>query len=351
MKRDTTVRETERGRVAYFDNLKFILIILVVLGHLTDMLKSISVSMAVIRYWIYLFHMPLFIFMSGYFAVGKEFNIKKNYSKVFYFFSWYFIFKILIFLQERFMFDNLEAKLNLFRDGSLPWYIFSLAIWHLLLPYVLLLRRNVFLILMIIAGLVVGNMENIGDYMCLSRIIVYAPFFYAGVFCSREQINKIIQCKLSLKIFSGIILTLIFVLIYKYYPYFQKYILFESGRHSYQICGFGYSGNLVRLIFLIAAVFTGICFMCIIPRRKNVFSVLGRRTFQVYVLHSFIFYWFRHYSVAKNMALASNMNKVLLILGAITLTTLLSTGIFERFFEGIAKLIRITGKNLVKEKE
>lgn len=48
--------EFRERRVAYFDNLKFILIIFVVLGHLTDMLKSISVSMAAVRYWIYLFH-------------------------------------------------------------------------------------------------------------------------------------------------------------------------------------------------------------------------------------------------------------------------------------------------------
>ena len=55
------------------DNIKAMLIILVVVGHLLELfLKSGNVK--TIYKIIYSFHMPLFIFISGYFA---KFNLKK----------------------------------------------------------------------------------------------------------------------------------------------------------------------------------------------------------------------------------------------------------------------------------
>ncbi|WP_024726592.1 acyltransferase family protein [Anaerostipes hominis (ex Lee et al. 2021)] len=84
-------------RNPYFDNLKFGLILLVVIGHLSDLLKDSSCIMSVIRSVIYFFHMPLFIFVSGYFSNYGEFGIKKNFLKVFNLFCWYILFKFGLF--------------------------------------------------------------------------------------------------------------------------------------------------------------------------------------------------------------------------------------------------------------
>ena len=54
-------------RDPYFDNLKFILILLVVLGHFTT-LNLNNLHLASISNIIYSFHMPIFIFISGYFS-------------------------------------------------------------------------------------------------------------------------------------------------------------------------------------------------------------------------------------------------------------------------------------------
>jgi fucose 4-O-acetylase-like acetyltransferase len=58
----------ETPRDYLFDNLKFILIILVVFGHLIERYINQSIYLKVIFINIYLFHMPLFIFISGYFT-------------------------------------------------------------------------------------------------------------------------------------------------------------------------------------------------------------------------------------------------------------------------------------------
>ena len=56
-----------KERDTYFDNLKFILILLVVVGHLIEPFNDEAAMGAIYRF-IYSFHMPLFIFAAGYFA-------------------------------------------------------------------------------------------------------------------------------------------------------------------------------------------------------------------------------------------------------------------------------------------
>lgn len=63
----------ERGY--QYDNIKFILILFVIFGHLLEYIKG-DISENIYRI-IYTFHMPVFIFISGYFA-------KYNRKKLFY---------------------------------------------------------------------------------------------------------------------------------------------------------------------------------------------------------------------------------------------------------------------------
>ena len=66
------------NRIALWDNLKFILITLVVGGHFADTLIDYSKIYSSIFLFIYAFHMPLFIFISGYFHSEKNITKKNN---------------------------------------------------------------------------------------------------------------------------------------------------------------------------------------------------------------------------------------------------------------------------------
>ena len=62
----------------HIDNIKGVLIFLVVCGHLISTLQDAGSTFAIgIRAFIYFFHMPGFIFMSGYLAKGF---LKKQYK-------------------------------------------------------------------------------------------------------------------------------------------------------------------------------------------------------------------------------------------------------------------------------
>ena len=79
MKKLTKLYELEKEenttRVYFFDNLKYVLILLVILGHLFEIYYDKSHVMKAGFNFIYLFHMPLFIWISGYFS--KKFKPEK----------------------------------------------------------------------------------------------------------------------------------------------------------------------------------------------------------------------------------------------------------------------------------
>lgn len=61
-----------RERIALWDNLKFILITAVVIGHFADFVVDRSDTCKSIYLFIYAFHMPLFIFISGLFHTDRN---------------------------------------------------------------------------------------------------------------------------------------------------------------------------------------------------------------------------------------------------------------------------------------
>lgn len=61
-----------RERIALFDNIKGLLIILVVSAHFMHPVHNDNEALSALFDIIYLFHMPLFAFVSGLFATGTS---------------------------------------------------------------------------------------------------------------------------------------------------------------------------------------------------------------------------------------------------------------------------------------
>lgn len=59
------------------DSVKYWLIVLVITGHVFQCFKGIP-TCKLMWDWIYLFHMPLFIFISGYFSQKKSKKVLKT---------------------------------------------------------------------------------------------------------------------------------------------------------------------------------------------------------------------------------------------------------------------------------
>ena len=108
-------------RIALWDNLKFFLVTCVVVGHFADQFADISLAYDSIFLFIYSFHIPLFIFISGIFYK------KGNTTKKFIFFvSVGFAYKIISAFLERVL-GTVNVEFSLLSDGGISWFMFALA--------------------------------------------------------------------------------------------------------------------------------------------------------------------------------------------------------------------------------
>ena len=124
-----------KKRVFVFDNLKLLGIFCVILGHL---LARINVSYASPIYVIiYLFHMPLFVYISGYFA---KFNFKKDVYRILV------PFLIIQLSRTAYMCLFESSSYNFFFLFLKPrwalWYLLSLFIWRLSVYFLNKLSRQ-----------------------------------------------------------------------------------------------------------------------------------------------------------------------------------------------------------------
>ena len=124
-----------KERDYFFDNLKAVLIFLVVLGHFLLPIHGESV-LVVVKRLIYVFHMPLFVFVSGYFAKKIYKNGQYNFKKILYLIKAYIIFVIAIQIVYALCGFRDFSEINFFSQSGAPWYLFAMIVWYLTIPII-----------------------------------------------------------------------------------------------------------------------------------------------------------------------------------------------------------------------
>ena len=123
----------EGKRIYKFDNLKFLLILFVVIGHFVDLYVNDYRTMKMIFIFLYAFHMPLFIFITGLFQ--KKINSFKDISIrkiIFYLFLIYFMKISIFFVSEHF---NLGYTFELLSGGEVYWYLNVIIMYTLICAF------------------------------------------------------------------------------------------------------------------------------------------------------------------------------------------------------------------------
>lgn len=155
-----------KKRIAVYDNAKFFLILLVVLGHLADKGAYHSHLYRSIFIWVYSFHMPLFIFISGIFYSSS--NLKK---KVLGFLSMSFIMRIMLFAVDYIAYGRTKVDLFSVYDG--PWFLFAIACFMLINRMVRDVKPALVIVLALLLALFIGYDSGLSDFLALSRIVVF----------------------------------------------------------------------------------------------------------------------------------------------------------------------------------
>lgn len=160
-----------------FDNIKGIMIFLVVFCHFIEKFQSGCLNNDVTKHLylaVYSFHMPVFIFISGYFY--EKDSYLRNYNCL----TKYLIPYVVINSAYDLMYSlHLRSVVfNPFLPNWTLWFLLSLFFWNLLIDSIKLTRFPIFI--SIIIGLLAGCFREISLFLSLSRIICFFPFFVAG---------------------------------------------------------------------------------------------------------------------------------------------------------------------------
>lgn len=155
-----------------FDNYKAFLILLVVIGHFIEPAYNNNTLLYTLKWLIFSFHMPAFIFISGYFS-KRELPFLTLVRKllvpyVIYELCYYFMYTELL---------HKDTGLYLLRPKFSLWYIMALFIWRVITPYVK--RIPHYMLLSVIAGLLIGCSDMPNNFLSIPRVLVFYPFFLA----------------------------------------------------------------------------------------------------------------------------------------------------------------------------
>lgn len=265
-----------KERVYRFDNLKLLLIILVVFGH----------NLAFVPYshetyiYIYTFHMPCFIFITGYFAKFDRWNIILK-----------LVYPYVLFQTLYNYFEIKEINANYQHTYVIPywimWYLLTIIIYYIMLPLFddeKSINRIVLFAGAFVCAIVFAKDAHIGEYFSLARTLYFLPFFLAGFYIKDTKLyDKLNDIPWFFKAIYLLLVKLLtdIVLGKNIITHIMLY-----GSTNYQTAG--YSPKIKIIIYAMAFAWViGLVF--IMPDIKIPFvTIFGKGTLSVYLLHGFI---------------------------------------------------------------
>ncbi|AMQ70837.1 MULTISPECIES: acyltransferase family protein [Bacillus] len=323
-----------KSRDSYFDNAKFILIFLVVFGHILRSFINGNEFMLHLYKFIYTFHMPAFILVSGYFA--KNFK-RKGYVKklavklIIPYLIFQGIYSVFYYLIQ----DESMASVNPIDPQWSLWFLVSLFFWNLLLYPFTKLPKMWALGASCGLAVMIGYLDFISSTLSLSRTFVFLPMFLVGFYLKKRHFD-LLRAKRGRQIAAGV-LGIVFLLCWCID--FDYSWLFGSEPYS----TFGtvsLLSGLSRIGWYVLAFAATFSFLALVPQKRYFFTKWGTRTFYVYLLHGFIIKTLRQIGLEDH--LSDYQNLVMLLMLTAALTSILSSNAVKTAAQPFIEL-RITG--------
>lgn len=222
--------EKKPPRIKELDSFKGFLIFAVVLGHFLLPLKDSAYPLFQRSFYlIYSFHMPAFVFLSGYFGYsgwkkrGTSFRSLLSYAFL------YLFMQGMLHLCDIFFYGSTGIFPDFWHASSTPWYILALIFWNLaMIPAELFLGKKregkeitVYLLFLILLSIPLSFLEvgrTLKDFLALDRTLSFAPFYFLGFLakCNHVSFQKIYTLPAALGMFSALLLSLFLPILLPY---------------------------------------------------------------------------------------------------------------------------------------
>jgi fucose 4-O-acetylase-like acetyltransferase len=272
-----------KQRDAFFDNAKYLAIVLVAIAHAWEPVKGDSRILEGVYTVVYSFHMPAFIIISGFFSRSFDMRADRLKRLITGVVVPYVIFETAYSLFKRYADHSPGQDISLLDPWFLTWFLVALFIWRLTTPIWKLVRWPLPLALGI--AMLASLTPEIGDDLDLQRVLQFLPYFVLGL-CMKPEHFRLVRRR-SMRIAAVPVFALALAVGWWAVPRMNTSWFYH--RDAAQELGAPWwSGPVMVLVLFGCSLLLTACFFAWVPGRQMWFTTLGAGTLYGYLLHGFL---------------------------------------------------------------
>lgn len=276
---------SDPARDPFLDNARFAVMVLVVAGHAMTRIRGVDGVLAG-YVWIYAFHMPLFILLSGYAAAryrGEPRQVRRLVTAL--------IWPLLLVGLGLHVQQSLIVGRPLLADYSpldapwVLWFIAALLLWRLTTPIWLALRFPVTIAVVISLG---SGLVPVPDVLGLPKALAFLPFYVLGLTVVRRRHFDLLA-RPAVRAVAAVVLVGSFAVVLARVQHWDVRWFYWKRRYSSPALDVdAWTGMGIRLAMIVAALVLCAAVLAWIPQRRAWFTGLGQHTLYAYLLHGFL---------------------------------------------------------------
>ena len=272
---DIKLNKKNKERYDILDNIKGLLIFTVVFSHFLfnySSKNSNSLSHKFVNF-IYCFHMPSFIFWSGFFSKSENSRNFKSITKLI------LIYAIFNYSHAFILYKYKKFNFNIFYPYNSYWYLLCLIYWRFSIQY--FANQYFSITVSFIISILVGFWKEIDSVFSIKRAFSFYPYFLVGFKFPQQYLEKIIKIRKKIYFISPLLFLLLLYIS-------LKYLIFIEVNHSMMNNDYK---NIkedikIRIKLFISSYFIILLGILIIPNRNIYFlTKIGKNSLYSYLFH------------------------------------------------------------------
>ena len=268
--------------MAYFDNARFWLILLVVCGHFMGFLKDTNGLAQGVYLFIYSFHMPAFVLISGYLSRNFTMTVRSARRTFESLVVPLILFEVASQLLLR-HYTGSPSEVNPLETAWLGWFLWALVVWRALTPFLLSLRHPLLVsILISLASPFVG----LPELLAAPKVLSLLPFYTAGLLLAEEDFRRLATARLRWLGGALLFVALVVALVIPSVP--STTLLWKRAYDDPALHAGQWVGLLVRMGLILLAFLLTAAFLALVSWRPSLTTPMGARTLYCYLLHGFV---------------------------------------------------------------
>ncbi|GEB53847.1 MULTISPECIES: acyltransferase family protein [Streptomyces] len=323
----TGAADKAKKRDPFFDNAKYLTILLVGIGHAWDPLRADSRTAEALYFVMYTFHMPAFIVISGYLSRSFEAKPRQIQRLVTGVVVPYLAIQFVYTFFMRWANDDPDREFHFQEPGFALWFLAALFVWRLTTPLWKSLRWPMPVALAI--GTAASVTPTISADLNLMRVAQFLPFFVLGLLLRPHHFELLKRRELRLAAVPVMLCAMVFA--YWAVPRMSKsWFLHDKAAADMGVPS--WAGAAMYLALFGCGLVLTACFLTLVPRRHMWFTALGAGTLYAYLLHIFFIQSSRQFDWYEMDWVDHPLSRVLITVLAAVMMTVLCTPWVTRMF-------------------